>query len=212
MPVFKGARAEDDLVETLVANIEKDWAHVYSGVNLASYNFKEYWQKWFKGRGYPPAQPEIDLILVDSSYDLSAVEVKYFRMAISRITPSSYYKGIEEALALLRMGFSYVNLWHFFDEGVPLDLINSYVEAASNLVSTLDVPIGYKAFYVKGVSGRGVFFDLSSRSSDNKPYVSNDPVKPRLMWKTNPLRKSDYAKKIDDFLRHALRIPKSDHT
>lgn len=206
MPAF---REEADLVETLVVNIEKEWVNVYSSVNLASYNFKKYWRKWFKARSYPPAQPQIDLILVNPSYDLHAIEVKYFRMAISRITPSSYYKGIGEALALLKMGFWSVNLMHFFDQGVPLDLINSYVQSTSDLVYTLSLPIGYKAFYVNNVSGKKVFFQVTGTLS-SKPYMSEQPVLPRPLLKENPLRKSDYAKKIDDFLRHALRIPKPD--
>jgi hypothetical protein len=207
MPLFG---EETDLIEVLVQNIRKDWKHIYNNVNVASYNFKDYWRKWFEGKGYPPAQPQIDIILVDSSHDLHGVEVKYFRMAISRITPSSYYEGIGEALALLKMGFWSVTLMHFFDEGIPLDVTNSYIRAASEVVSELNLPIGYSAFRVTNVSGNTVFFGLSPSLSD-EPYLSEEPVLPRPSSKQNPLRKTDYATKMDDFIRQALRIPKPNY-
>jgi hypothetical protein len=204
MSVFTG---EADLVEVLAKAIEAEWKYVRINVNLASFNFRKYWQKWFKDQSCPVTQPQIDLILVDTTHHLHAIEVKYFRMALSQVT-LSYYEGVGETLALLRMGFCSATLMHFFDEEIPLETVNSYVCAASDLISRLNLPIGYKMFRVTDISGKKVFFDPTPRSLEEKPYVSSQPVLPAPLPKENPFHDHDSAVRIEDFIRHALRIPK----
>lgn len=204
VPVFS---KETDLVEVLAKMISAQWKDILVNVNIASFNFKKYWQKWFKDNQCPPTQPQIDLILVDDSCRLHSIEIKYFRMAMSQVT-LPYYEGIGEALALLRMGFHSVTLMHFFDEEIPLEIVNSYICATSDLINKLNLPIGYKMFRVMGISGEKAFFELTPAIWDKIPYISQQPIMPAPSLKENVLHNEDCARKIEDFIRHALRVPK----
>jgi len=73
---------------------------------------KETWNDVFNEL-CPPLQPEIDIILLDCQSEarprLRAVEIKYFERAGERVS-QSFYKGIEQSLALLQWGFDNVAL------------------------------------------------------------------------------------------------------
>jgi len=63
---------------------------------------------------YPLPQPEIDLIVRDTSNKLFGVEVKYLKFNAKAVFPprpdKSYYIGIGQTLALLMFGFDCVSL------------------------------------------------------------------------------------------------------
>jgi len=89
---------------------------------------KEAWNDNFN-EVCPPLQPEIDLIFLDTLSEnnptLRAVEIKYFERKRERVS-QSFYKGIEQSLALLQWGFDSVALWQLFDESISVSEIKNY--------------------------------------------------------------------------------------
>jgi hypothetical protein len=81
----------------------------------------------------PPLQPEIDLIMweppeynkSENDWTLRAIEIKYFKKINGSIN-QSFYKGIEQTLALLQWGFDNVALWQLFDKSISEDEMLSY--------------------------------------------------------------------------------------
>ena len=113
-------RDELDLARYWEKNLKERYQKVYLNINLASHKFYDHWIEWW-GASSLPAQPQIDLLIVDR-LTLLAVELKYFRMVKGKgrgRVNYPFYEGIEEALALLRFGFACVSLWQCFDREMP---------------------------------------------------------------------------------------------
>jgi hypothetical protein len=195
MTVFED---EDDLADCLRGMLAPKFKEVYPNVNLASRKFYADWEKWF-GKGAPPAQPEIDLLFVASNFTLLAAELKYYRLSENATLNQPYYSGIDEALALLKFGFTCVSLWHFFDPEVPEETVKRYVEGCRGLTFGLGLRINYEAFRVHS---RQDFKQISSTMAEVEPYSLQSPF-----GASNPLLNNWDAKKAQDFIRKALRIP-----
>lgn len=193
-------RNEGELARLLAARLQESVKEVYVDVNPASHRFYPYWQKWF-GEATPMAQPQIDLLLVDSSLELVSVELKYMRLDEDGRIDHPFYSGIDEALALLGFGFVCVSLWHCFDERIPTDIVRKYRERTSSLIESLDLPINYSALHVVRAEERVRFREFLSDMSESERM-------PSLYGKSNPLHATDQAGRIQDFLRTALKIPK----
>jgi hypothetical protein len=191
---------EAALAHQLSARLRKDFNDVHVNVNPASHKFYPYWKKWF-GEFTPIAQPQIDLLLVDRGYQLLAVELKYIRLDKKGQVNYPFYEGIGEALALLRFGFTRVSLWHCFDQEISLDMVRKYKDSTSSLINTLNLPINYSALRVMKSNEQMQFKEFLTDMSESErlslPY-----------GKSNPLHLKGDAKKIEDFLRTALKIPK----
>jgi hypothetical protein len=196
MTVFED---ENDLAGCLREMLAPKFKEVYANVNLASHRFYADWEKWW-GESAPVAQPQVDLIFVSSDLKLLAVELKYYRPGKNSLAHWPYYAGIDEALALLKFGFTCVSLWHFFDAEVPDDLMRSYVRDCYGLTVGLGLRINYKAFRVHG-----------RQESDIKEIAPMSKSEVQAIFSpygtSNPLLDNLYAKKAADFIRKALRIP-----
>jgi hypothetical protein len=175
-----------------------DFKKVYSNVNPASSKFYPHWEEWF-GQPVPCAQPQIDLLLVDSRLWLLAVELKYFRKTKGKIS-HPFYAGIGEALALLRFGFMVVSLWHFFDDQLALEETEKLRRSCSQLIQSLELPIEYSGVKIeKGdaqIQFRQLYADDSEAEGLPSPY-----------GRSNPFRSNIDSQRIQDFLRNALKIP-----
>ena len=209
MSLFKD---EHDLTRYLGKKLEEKYQKVYVNINLASHRFYDHWIEWW-GSSFPPAQPQIDLLIVDR-LTLLGIEIKYFRMKkgrgkIKALYP--FYTGIEEALALLRFGFSCVSLWQCFDRELPLDLISRYNLTTSNFISALGLPINYTGFYldkyqdeirayVLGIAGKPYWYENKETGKQIIPF-------PSLYGRSNPFKDATNPKKMLEFLRMVLRIP-----
>jgi hypothetical protein len=193
-------RNEGELARLLAARLQENVKEVYVDVNPASHKFYPYWQKWF-GKATPIAQPQIDLLLVDSSLELLSVELKYLRLGEDGRIDHPFYSGIDEALALLRFGFVCVSLWHCFDERIPIDIVRKYREGTSSLVEAIDLPVNYSALHVVRAEEKVQFREFLSDMSESERL-------PSLYGKSNPLHATGQAAKIQDFLRTALKIPR----
>ena len=150
----------------------------------------------------PSAQPQIDLIIVDTDLHLLGIELKYFRKTLTGQINYPFYAGIGEALALLRFGFWTVSLWHFFDERLEGE---DYRRLSSNcelLVNRLQLPVNYQAFRMVEDAVKLKFMRLYSQGA----IVEMDDT-PSAYGKANPLESGLNAQKIQDILRAVLKIP-----
>jgi len=213
MGVFKD---ENDLKNYLKEKIEciPYCKNVWKNKNIAK---EFYWEgrKLFTSDPsdylYPLAQPEIDFIVQDTNDKLLGIQVKYLKFETDYIHPNrpkpTYYEGIGQALATLNFGFDRVSLWHCFDfeggRGALAD-IHRYADATHELISILNLPINYFAFWIPK---REDIFYISSSWYENKSDFKLLPGLPSLYGKKNPLQSIPQVKKMNEFLRKTLDIP-----
>jgi len=96
----------------------------------------------------PPLQPDIDLLFRNNE-DIRAVEVKVFSITGKGRLSRSYYEGIDQALALLMLGFNKVALWHIFDQDVGIKWFGRYGSSLQLFVrEQLKLPIDFTALYL----------------------------------------------------------------
>jgi len=183
----------------------------------ASFKFYPEWEKWYKKcyppstLGPPPVQPPIDILIVDTQFQLLAVEVKHMIPRVKTFFNRSYYEGIEQALALLELGFSYVSLWQCFDNA-PASAIISYRKVIQELISELNLPINYKALRIVGVKKEEIghekinFLDVT--------YIEDFQKAPQADFRylsyggsRNPLQEKNKVKRKENILRNLLKIP-----
>lgn len=193
-------RNELHLASILREELTPKFTEVHANVNLASNRFYPDWEKWH-GDPLPSAQPQIDLLMVDSRLGLYAAELKWFRKTRREQANYPFYAGIDEALALLRFGFNVVSLWHLFDENLGKEDIMRLYRSCEDLVGTLNLPINYEAFWLVRYEMQISLFRLSDFG------VSDRYSFPSAYGKSNPLHSNIDAQKIQDFLRTVLRIP-----
>lgn len=117
-----------------------------------------------------PTQPEIDLITcrIEKTKKLPpiyAAEVKYLRTTKDGHVNLSYYSGLDEALALLILGFDHVSLIHLIEKELFMTDLLYYVRTLSDVMRELNLPIGYRVYAVS-ISENNVFFyrSVASRS------------------------------------------------
>ncbi len=96
-------------------------------------------------------QPEVDLLICRKERDekyppILAAEVKYIRTTRNgRIVPS-YYSGLDEALALLILGFDKVVLIHLVEEEILSKIFLHYAKILSDTIKRLNLPLGYRVY------------------------------------------------------------------
>ena len=96
----------------------------------------------------PPLQPDID-ILFRNNEDIRAVEVKVFKITGEGRLSRSYYEGIDQALALLMLGFNRVALWHIFDRNVGIKWFARHGSSLQLFIrEQLKLPIDFTALYL----------------------------------------------------------------
>ena len=112
----------------------------------------EYWKNYvLRARELFPRRPEIDLIICRKEKDvkvppLFAAEIKYIRTTrTGRVNPS-YYSGLDEALALLILGFDKIMLIHLVEEKVLSTVFLRYAKLLSDMISSLKLPLGYRIY------------------------------------------------------------------
>lgn len=112
----------------------------------------QYWKNYvLKAKGLFPRQPEIDLIICRKKGNakvppLFAAEVKYIRTTSTGHFSPSYYSGLDEALALLVLGFDRVMLIHFVEENLLSMVFLDYAKLLSDMIKALKLPLGYRVY------------------------------------------------------------------
>jgi len=212
LPVYKN---EQELRESLRSVLLKmdETKDVYVGVNLASHRYVKYWDKWFGDENLrtPVTQPEIDLLLVDKSYGLKGMELKYFWLKKDGQFIRPFYSGLDEALALLRLGVDDTWLCHCYEPTIPEDRIYNYInEVRELLLGIPTLPINFIAitfdsknkheFKSLMLSGRRILTSMFSNLGNTN----------LVTYRSNPLMSLIGGKEIKEarkFLNHSLRIP-----
>jgi hypothetical protein len=143
-----------------------------------------------------PRQPEIDLIYAlkgDSGRGLQvfAAEVKYIRLTKDRQASHSYYEGLDEALALLILGFDRALLIHLIDSELLETVLLKAIKLLSMLVEYMRLPIGYRVYSVSKHGAAVSFYTWIGRGNtyiDLKELWADPPPNP-LLSADNPLYK-----------------------
>ena len=133
-----------------------------------------------------PLQPEIDIFCLEFGKEPADIEFpKYYGMELKYFAPTArydlnarykkpFYEGIGEAMSLLTLGLDYVSLWHFFDQ----DMLNkflaeNYANMVQRMISSLNLPIGYRARWVKvDQKERKVEFSESENVINVEPKIN----------------------------------------
>lgn len=143
-----------------------------------------------------PRQPEIDLIYVlkgDGGRGLQvfAAEVKYIRLTKDRQASHSYYEGLDEALALLILGFDRALLIHLIDSELLETVLLEAIRLLPMLVKCMGLPIGYRVYSVSRHGAAVSFYTGVGRGNtyiDLKKLWADPPPNP-LLSTGNPLYK-----------------------
>ena len=112
-----------------------------------STKFRRFWRtKNLDINEIPPAQPEMDMILVDKYNNWHAIELKVVKKINNRLTPS-YYFGLGQTLGYLSFGFNEVAMWQCFDgTNISDDEIFYYDNALTRIRSPIDGVVGKTCF------------------------------------------------------------------
>lgn len=205
-PILGPVRSEKQLARIIAENLRSCYGYegVYANVTPAAAKFRDYHLEWFRQEPLL-AQPDVDILVVHRG-DLVGIELKYFKLQAGRFK-RSYYEGIDQALALLRYGFDYVQLWHCFDEEVEAGQVTRFVENTWDLVYRLKLPIGYASLRLVKQGHRVSTKEMHVIAGQIWDY-DKPPEIGRIQGDTkNPLRDQPDAKSIREFIQHVLRIP-----
>jgi hypothetical protein len=139
----------------------------------------------------PPLQPEMDIIIYEPSPDskIRAYEIKYFEKADGVIN-QSFYKGIEQASALVQWGFDNVALWQLFDETFSEEDLRNYgCRTWRYIRGILRLPIGYTMLWLKGTNLDTMRFQVMQCRWGNNISVDylGDIDDPNFPFNHNPL-------------------------
>ena len=117
----------------------------------------------------PFLRPEIDMIFIEKSGHINAVEIKYFKN-IDNKTP--FYIGIDQALSLYRYGFDNVALWHFFSDKISINDINKYGSETWYFIrNSLQLRLNFSYFHIKLVNNQVKFPVLQYINRKNGFYL-----------------------------------------
>lgn len=146
-------KKEIDLTKELARRLQKKFPSFQIYANKCPSRGKRVKERWMKifHETCPPLQPEIDLIFLEPQSNgkpiIRAFEIKYFEKKGS--VNQSFYKGIEQALALLQWGFDNVGLWQIFDESIPERDVRDYgCRTWRYLHGMLNLPIEYTPLHL----------------------------------------------------------------
>jgi hypothetical protein len=143
----------------------------------------------------PPLQPDVD-ILFRKGDDIRAVEVKVFHLNAKNRLSRSYYEGMDQALALLSLGFNRVALWHIFDNDIGLVKLARYGSYAQLFTRELGLPMDFTAMYLvkdkrdyRFVPARPVIKDFKTKELVKARLLRflDDPMMPFVWRSNNPL-------------------------
>jgi len=158
--------------------------------------------------GYLPVLNEIDMILTDSQGHLFAIEAKYFTVENGSFN-RPFYDGIGQSLSLLRYGFDYVALWHFFSANIEQDRLDRYGAATWWFIrNQTGLPLDFTYFRVDDNAGSPEFL-VMQYTDPNKgaELIPIDRSNFIVTWKNpNPFRRTDDGKYLRQALASSLGI------
>lgn len=128
-------RREIELTKELARRLQRKFPSFKIYANKCPSRGSEIKKVWFEKfqETCPPLQPEMDIIIYEPQNPhtpeqkpkIRAIEIKCFEKTEGVIN-QSFYKGIEQALALVQWGFDNVALWQLFDESFSEENLRNY--------------------------------------------------------------------------------------
>jgi len=200
---------ENELVDTLCLQLIKKFDWIKKRNNPATSKIvKKYLKE--KLNYIPLLQPDIDIIFLEKSGNLNAVEVKLFRPKSTGFK-MRFYKGIDQALALHRYGFNYVALWQFFHPSINMDDINKYgAESWYFIRNRLKLPLDFSYFKIILEDDEYKFHILQYESPSTGFSLGKaiDDSDFRIDWKyENPYKNDRTSVEIRESIIKYLKIP-----
>jgi hypothetical protein len=172
---------EIELTKELAKQIKKRFPNFKLYANKCpsrSHKVRKLWKSSFR-EPCPPLQPEMDIIMYEPQDDTNsnnekvrAIEIKYYRKKNGKVK-QSFYKGIEQSLALLQWGFDNVALWQLFDPSFSDEELWSYGARTWIYIHTrLNLPIEYTMFRVTK-KNPSFAFEILNPNWYNYPEIKN---------------------------------------
>jgi len=157
----------------------------------------------------PSLQPEIDMIFVENTGMVNAIEVKLIKLKdIGQ--RARYYKGLEQSIALLRYGFDHVGLWNIFTSDIPIDKINEYgAQTCDFLRDKLKIPLDFT--YFRLIQEKKDFkFQILQPTSNNTGFILSkllDDPQFKIEWRYgNPLLNTPIVKTLRASLNSYIKF------
>jgi hypothetical protein len=146
----------------------------------------------------PPLQPEMDIIIYEPRPDpkIRSFEIKYFKK-VDGIINQSFYKGIEQASALIRWGFDNVALWQLFDETFSKEDLRNYgCRTWFYIHGVLRLPVGFTMLQLEGRDLNSMRYQVVQADWNNNltPIGLLDIDDPRFEFRHHPLNPLVYGK------------------
>jgi hypothetical protein len=172
-----------------------------------SSKIKKLWLKRFHN-DCPPLQPEMDIIFYDPlpNPKIRAFEIKYFTKLDGKIN-QSFYKGIEQASALIQWGFDNVALWQLFDETFSDDDLRNYGGRTWRYIQgVLKLPIGFTMIRLIGKNLKTLRFQVVQPdwNNDLTPINKRDIDDPKFPFSHRPLNPLIYGKILNNTLKEEV--------
>jgi len=145
----------------------------------------------------PPLQPEMDIVIYEPATEsqkpkIRAIEIKCFEKVAGAVN-QSFYKGIEQALALLQWGFDNVALWQFFGDSFSKEDLRNYgCRTWFFIHRILKLPLDFTMLQLKGEELEKMRFQVIQADWQNNlnPIRLLDIDDPRFQFRhryLNPL-------------------------
>lgn len=185
-------RREIELTKELAKRLQRKFADSKIYANKCpskSSRLKKLWFEKFHEQ-CPPLQPEMDIIIYETSpTKIRSFEIKYFEK-VDGVVNQSFYKGIEQASALIQWGFDNVALWQLFDETFSKDDLRNYgCRTWRYIHGILELPIGFTMLWLKGKNLDTMRFRVIQADWSNNltPLELRDIDDPRFPFSHRPL-------------------------
>lgn len=203
--------SERQLASRLATDLPEEYSSIRiarSNINMESRRFRKYWESAYPGEA-PPAKPDIDLFVVQFN-EFTGIELKNIRLLKAngrKVVSHPYYAGLGQALALLRFGFDFVQLWHCFRDEIPDKVIAKSMRDTWHLIYDLKLPIGFARLKVSERDRDFSVIEVHDSFGDPPLYEYDKPPDPTRFRAENPLRDTPEGQRIREFISHILQIP-----
>ena len=199
-------RKEIELTKELARRLQKKFSHsgfrIYANKCPSRGNkIKHAWLSAFNEQ-CPPLQPEMDIVIYEpnnphnpsQTVKIRAIEIKYFEK-VDGVINQSFYKGIEQALALIRWGFDNVALWQLFDESFSKEDLRNYgCRTWFYIHGILRLPIDFTMIRIEGKRSQERFIPMNCSGNELSPVELLDIDHPDFQFSHRYLNPLVYQK------------------
>jgi hypothetical protein len=195
-------RREIEITKELAKRLQRKFPNFKIYANKCPSRSSEIKKLWFEKfrETCPPLQPEMDIIIYECqdhsapeySRKIRAIEIKCFERTEGAVN-QSFYKGIEQALALIQWGFDNVALWQLFDDSFSEEDLRNYGCRTWYFIhGVLKLPIDFTMLQLRGTDLQKVSYQVIQADWKNNLAPSglldiDDPLFQFTYTHKNPL-------------------------